>query len=1135
MENNTNQSAVVGLKIENGGEVFSDYENNTASGRNSHAEGEDTEASAIAAHSEGSESKAMQIAAHAEGYSFAAGHGSHAENGSVAEGDYSHSEGYLTKTMSANAHSENAYTIAAAQSSHAEGDLTLTEGADSHSEGESTETTGNKSHAEGKQTKAGGDGSHAEGEATEAIGADSHAEGKNTCAVGARSFAGGNSTVAAADNQTVIGTFNLNRTDTLFEIGNGASDTERSNAFEVYSDGSIAIGGETVTPAQLQSLIDMLPALGTGSATALWLQAGKPILDTVESGSDERWFEFVPSETGKHVIYSEGNINIKATLFDSELTPLASDNSGGWGYNFRIYANLTCGEKYYICVQSETGSTGSYYMNVNALSAMEAGATSEAAATITEFKKGIRQEYNNSTNQIWHKFTANAAEAHVDGGVGTYYVSANRSDILSLTLYDSEMNLVCRNNEVMGGNTCFIERELNYNEIYYLCSEVSYLSAEHIISVSYRKQDIYCGSNMNNPIEIPCIYLPVITTISTPGEEKWYKLTVDGYCDRIIVHSIESEIELRAELYNYDNQLICSDTEEDSNPNFKMEPEVTPFYTYYLKVTGKDNATGSFKVRWTDEVFIQNISFEEEVYEIPEGEYETIVPVLEPADTTDTWIDWKSDDESVATVSQNGEIRAISAGMATITATAGSYPPVSKSVFVRVFVPTERVLMPEEVTLDIGQTYTFATVPEDATSQNVVWEIEDPDDVMDFNPVTCTITALKAGIATITAKPERGIESSCTIWVRGKTPVFLLHGRWDHSKTAWGIINDVNYDTNNEFDADINATNTEGKLYVDPANQEIKSILGSTGDDENPCYLGKELETAGYNKNVDLFVFNYPNKDAVVHSAKKFSKYIENLIANVRNSESNQIKTSFFASKSAFDSNVYKLNIVGHSMGGLIARYYIENMNKHIHVDKLITVCTPHWGSDYAYIANLVGGEDLHFICDHDLDPKSAMYGGNNSITLNCNAIFKNCYNEEYTLTDSLQHNIDRHTKYYAFAGLDYTAYKIDANDYPLEISTPSSFNTYQKIIEFMRENDIYKYLHKEGVNMDINIQTEGDNIVPFLSQIGWTESTEKRISLEKIFISIDSNGGNSASNSLHTKMTHRKSVCAKIIEYLED
>ena len=54
------------------------------------------------------------------------------------------------------------------------------------------------------------------------------------------------------------------------------------------------------------------------------------------------------------------------------------------------------------------------------------------------------------------------------------------------------------------------------------------------------------------------------------------------------------------------------------------------------------------------------------------------------------------------------------------------------------------------------------------------------------------------------------------------------------------------------------------------------------------------------------------------------------------------------------------------------------------------------------------------------------------------------------------------------------------------------------------------------------------------------------RIQMEKIFVDVDTNGGNGGgifiveilpdgSNIFHSKVNHRQPVCAKIIEYLED
>ena len=123
----------------------------------------------------------------------------------------------------------------------------------SHAEGRST-TAGNYSHAEGYGTNAGAGANHAEGENTTASGYNCHAEGanttsSNTCthaegfqttASGTYSHAGGRGTVAGYSTQTAIGKWNDNKSDTLFEVGNGTSTSSKSNAFEVYSDGKIS-------------------------------------------------------------------------------------------------------------------------------------------------------------------------------------------------------------------------------------------------------------------------------------------------------------------------------------------------------------------------------------------------------------------------------------------------------------------------------------------------------------------------------------------------------------------------------------------------------------------------------------------------------------------------------------------------------------------------------------------------------------------------------------------------------------------------------------------------------------------------------------------------------------------------------
>ena len=99
---------------------------------------------------------------------------------------------------------------------------------------------GNYSHAEGASTTASGTSSHAEGTGTTASGNLSHAEGEGTTASGYASHAEGCDTKASSDYQHVQGQYNIEDTENryLHIVGNGSSDTERSNAHTLDWNGN---------------------------------------------------------------------------------------------------------------------------------------------------------------------------------------------------------------------------------------------------------------------------------------------------------------------------------------------------------------------------------------------------------------------------------------------------------------------------------------------------------------------------------------------------------------------------------------------------------------------------------------------------------------------------------------------------------------------------------------------------------------------------------------------------------------------------------------------------------------------------------------------------------------------------------
>lgn len=201
-----------------GGEVFNDYDNNTAVGVNSHAEGAQTEAVGNNSHAEGQLTNASGENSHAEGQ----------ETESV--GANSHAEGFQTHANNNNTHAEGRVTVADGNASHAEGCETKASGVYSHAEGYMSLSERLASHAEGRNTTASGDYSHAEGISTVASGFGSHAEGQETTAGAANAHAEGQGTMTSEVGGHVAGKYNAVVANGLFNFGIGTSNEKRKSA-----------------------------------------------------------------------------------------------------------------------------------------------------------------------------------------------------------------------------------------------------------------------------------------------------------------------------------------------------------------------------------------------------------------------------------------------------------------------------------------------------------------------------------------------------------------------------------------------------------------------------------------------------------------------------------------------------------------------------------------------------------------------------------------------------------------------------------------------------------------------------------------------------------------------------------------
>lgn len=176
------------------------------------------------------------------------------------------------------------------------GDSCVAKGLNSVAMGQNSVALGENSFAQGRDTTANGTGAVALGLGAKSNGAYALAIGNNTEALGnfsialgqfcysygTGSIAFGVSNYAINDNEVVVGVLGAKKLNCLFSVGNGTSESARSNAFEVRKDGTVVAGGEIKLPHDsfirwqpAEQKVDSALYIESGtSTTALWFWDG---------------------------------------------------------------------------------------------------------------------------------------------------------------------------------------------------------------------------------------------------------------------------------------------------------------------------------------------------------------------------------------------------------------------------------------------------------------------------------------------------------------------------------------------------------------------------------------------------------------------------------------------------------------------------------------------------------------------------------------------------------------------------------------------------------------------------------------------------------------------------------------------
>ena len=173
---------------------------------------------------------------------------------------------------------------------------------------------------------------------------------------------------------------------------------------------------------------------------------------------------------------------------------------------------------------------------------------------------------------------------------------------------------------------------------------------------------------------------------------------------------------------------------------------------------------------------VQNVELKERILMLDLVESHKLKATIIPKNATNKNVTWSSSDESVVTVDQNGNVKAISEGNATITITTedGNKTTTCEITVAKNLIHVTSVKLDQSIvhyclTTDTPNRQLTATIlPEDATNKNVVWSSSN-ESVVHINFYGKNIIyfgATSVGIATITVTTLDGLfTDTCKIIV----------------------------------------------------------------------------------------------------------------------------------------------------------------------------------------------------------------------------------------------------------------------------------------------------------------------------------------------------------------------------------
>ena len=205
---------------------------------------------------------------------------------------------------------------------------------------------------------------------------------------------------------------------------------------------------------------------------------------TVADSSEIAYFSFVPSESGDYYFLSSSDYDTYGSVYDADLTEIASDDDSSLGQNFCLTVNLEADTQYYFGARLYKDGGGSftvrlekYFDNGLELDAdkqyfyVQPGDSAEMAVQASRNKGSICYHWEDSNNELIEGATGNTytAENIYDS---TFYRCrvedeyGNESSVLFEIYIENELNVTAKEQyiHVAPNNSATMEAEVSCND-----------------------------------------------------------------------------------------------------------------------------------------------------------------------------------------------------------------------------------------------------------------------------------------------------------------------------------------------------------------------------------------------------------------------------------------------------------------------------------------------------------------------------------------------------------------------------------------------------------------------------------------------------------------------------------------------